>query len=277
MKHKGRMREGWESNAGVSEGDVWRKNIASRRCSASAAWAWWWRRATSSSTSASRSSSFARDAGRQAEAVALLREAKAAVKIKSEHVARVIDVGHARDRRALHGDGVPRGARSLGALEQRGPLPSTRPCDYVLQACEAIAEAHALGIVHRDLKPANLFLTRRADGRRCVKVLDFGISKTAGWRRRAGAHAARPRSWARRSTCRPSRCASRSVDARTDIWALGVILFELLTGQPPFTAASVTELAIKDCHRASAISHRRAPRPSPGLAAVIGRCLEKRS
>ncbi len=69
-------------------------------------------------------------------------------------------------------------------LRERGPLPVDEALDFVLQACEAIAEAHALGIVHRDLKPANLFCAHRSDGRSCIKVLDFGISKMASRGRR---------------------------------------------------------------------------------------------
>src|SRR5688572_14671551 len=108
------------------------------------------------------------------------REARAAVKIKSEHVARVTDVG------ALPETGAPymvmellRGKDLGAALREHGALPVALAVEYVLQACEALAEAHAIGIVHRDLKPANLFLTARADGSPCVKVLDFGISKIA--------------------------------------------------------------------------------------------------
>jgi serine/threonine-protein kinase len=106
-----------------------------------------------------------------------LREGRAAVKIKSEHVARVRDVGK-----------LPNGApymimehltgSDLGVLlRNEGKLPVDEAVQIILQACEALAEAHAAGIVHRDLKPANLFLTERADGSSCVKVLDFGISK----------------------------------------------------------------------------------------------------
>src|SRR5690242_8642511 len=108
-------------------------------------------------------------------------EARNAIKIKSEHVARVIDVGALPGgtpfmvMEYLHGEDLATFVRS------RGPLPLPQAVELILQACEAISEAHALGIVHRDLKPANLFATRRADGILSVKVLDFGISKrTAG-------------------------------------------------------------------------------------------------
>ncbi|HTJ85409.1 MAG TPA: serine/threonine-protein kinase, partial [Polyangiaceae bacterium] len=106
-----------------------------------------------------------------------LREARAAVRIRSEHVARVSDVGSLAD-------GVPYmvmeyldGHDLSTVVKQRGGQRIEDVAEWLLQACEAIAEAHSLGIVHRDLKPANLFLTRRVDGTPCVKVLDFGISK----------------------------------------------------------------------------------------------------
>ncbi len=104
------------------------------------------------------------------------REARAAVKIKSEHVARVSDVGTLESgspymvMEYLHGQDLADWVRD------RGAMPISDAVEFVLQACEALAEAHALGIVHRDLKPANLFVTLRADGTPCVKVLDFGIS-----------------------------------------------------------------------------------------------------
>jgi len=107
------------------------------------------------------------------------REARAAVKIKSEHVARVTDVGTLETGAPYmvmeYLEGI-----DLAELVRRGPLPITQAVDFVLQACEAIAEAHALGIVHRDLKPANLFLATLPGGVQSVKVLDFGISKLTG-------------------------------------------------------------------------------------------------
>src|SRR5439155_5034200 len=107
-----------------------------------------------------------------------MREGRAATRIRSEHVVRVFDVGIAGERpylvmEYLEGKDLDR------LLEDTGALPVAVAVDYVLQAGEAIAEAHAIGVVHRDLKPANLFLTHRADGSPCVKVLDFGISKLA--------------------------------------------------------------------------------------------------
>src|SRR5213076_2081530 len=125
-------------------------------------------------------------------------------------------------------------------------LPVATAVDYVLQACEALAEAHAVGIVHRDVKPSNLFLTTRLDGSPCVKVLDFGISKAMHQ-----LDATQPDFGMTRTQSvlgSPQYMApeqmrsSRRVDGRTDIWAVGTILHELLTGESPFVAATMPEL-----------------------------------
>ena len=137
----------------------------------------------------------------------------------------------------------------LGAtLARDGRVGIADAVDYVLMACDAVAEAHALGIVHRDLKPANLFLTRRIDGRAIVKVLDFGISKLLV---PEGADFAP--SMTQTQALLGSRLymspvqmeASRDVDARADVWALGTILYQLLAGAPPFEAATVPLLYVK--------------------------------
>src|SRR5207248_7236039 len=109
-----------------------------------------------------------------------LREARNAVKIRSEHVARVTDVGTLDTGMPYMVMEYLEGVDLGQFIEERGQLPVTDAVDLLLQACEAIAEAHSMGIVHRDLKPANLFLTMRADGSPCIKVLDFGISKATG-------------------------------------------------------------------------------------------------
>src|ERR1700722_2893905 len=105
------------------------------------------------------------------------REARAAVKIKSEHVARVSDVGQLENGAPYMVMEYLEGLDLSTWLRDRGALPVEQAVDFVLQAGEAIADAHALGIVHRDLKPANLFCVRRSDGQLTIKVLDFGISK----------------------------------------------------------------------------------------------------
>ena len=212
------------------------------------------------------------------EAVArFAREARAAVKIKSEHVARVTDVGTLENGAPYMVMEYLEGGDLAAWLEQRGALPIEQAVEFVLQACVAMAEAHALGIVHRDLKPANLFCIRRSDGQLSIKVLDFGISKLTD------ASGLAPGSMTRTSALMGSPLymspeqmrSSKDVDAQTDIWALGIILFELLTGRPPFRADSVTELAITVASEpAPAIRSFRPDVPSE-LEAVIFRCLEK--
>ena len=113
----------------------------------------------------------------QQETVARFCSRRARAAEESEHVARRSRRGDAGVRRALHGHGAARGLDLGELLDQRGPLPLSDAVEHIVQACEAIAEAHAAGIVHRDIKPHNLFLTTRPTGRRCIKVLDFGVSK----------------------------------------------------------------------------------------------------
>jgi serine/threonine-protein kinase len=214
----------------------------------------------------------------QAEVVArFAREARAAARIANEHVARVFDVGSLDD-------GVPYmvmefldGFDLSEMLRRQGPLPIALAVDFVLQACEGVAEAHRVGIVHRDLKPANLFCVRRLDGKLFVKVLDFGISKLSA----AGAQS----SLAMTSTAAvmgtpyymsPEQMDSaRVVDGRTDIWSLGIVLYELLTGHRPFGGQTMPEVCISIAtHPAPPIRRLRADVP-PGLEAAIFKCLEK--
>ena len=213
------------------------------------------------------------------EAVArFAREARAASKIKSEHVARVIDVGTLADGAPYMVMEYLDGVDLAAWLERKGPLPVDQTVDFILQTCLALADAHALGIVHRDLKPANLFCIRRSDGQLSIKVLDFGISKVIP----SSASPREPWVTATRAMMgsplymSPEQMESaKHVDAQTDIWALGVILFELLTGRPVFLGKSVMELANKVAHeRTPSIRSFRRDVPA-GLDAIVFKCLEK--
>jgi len=169
-----------------------------------------------------------------------LNEGRAAAKLRNEHITQVIDVGTLPDGGAYMVLEYLEGLDLARVLSVRRTLPLSEAVDYLLQALEGMAHAHAKGIVHRDLKPANLFVTRRADGTTCIKVLDFGISK-AGTREDSitavNARLGSP------SYMSPEQVRnSKDVDTRSDIWSLGVILFEMLMGEPPFTGENHVEV-----------------------------------
>jgi hypothetical protein len=199
-----------------------------------------------------------------------MHEARASAQLRSENVCKVSDVG------LLEG-GVPYivmemlvGQDLQTLLRNNGPMPVSIVAEYILQACIGVAEAHAARIVHRDLKPGNLMWTQRPDGTTLIKVLDFGVAKAA------------PES-VNFSLTQTSNIigspgymspeqlrSSKEVDARSDIWSLGIVLYELVSGRPPWDGESITELAL-----------RVAMDPFPPLEHlgpfehVIARCLEK--
>lgn len=210
------------------------------------------------------------------EVARFLREARIAAQIENRHIARVFDIGQ-----------LPTGApflvmeflegRDLAHVLEAGPLPPALAVDYVLQACEAIAQVHAIGVVHRDLKPANLFLAED-QGQALVKVLDFGIFKSIGGAlglastQLTGQHAL----LGSPVYMSPEQLRGDAVDARSDVWALGVILYELTTAQLPFGASSLAALAI-------AVAGEQPPKPSRfcrelprELEQLILRCLHKK-
>ena len=197
-----------------------------------------------------------------------LREARSVVALRTEHVCKVSDIGRLDTGAPFIVMELLEGV-DLQQVVTKQPLPVTTAVEYVLQACVALAEAHAAGIIHRDLKPANLFVTRRLDGGPLVKVLDFGIAKALA---DTGANLTHQSAMGSPGYMSPEQIVSaRDVDVRTDLWALGVTLYQLLSARMPFPATSHTEIAIKVA--------TDPPSPldvDPALRAVIWKCLEKR-
>ena len=204
------------------------------------------------------------------------REARAAVKIQSEHVARVIDIAQ------LEGSSTPyivmeylEGEDLESIVKSSGPLSVADATRYVLEACEALAEVHAQGMVHRDIKPANLFLATRADGSRLVKLLDFGISKAGPAWADAGLTNTKAVIGSPRYMSPEQLRSARDVDARSDVWSIGITLFELLGGRSPFATGTMPEVCasiLKD--EPTSLRAVRADAPAD-LDAVITRCLQK--
>lgn len=204
-----------------------------------------------------------------------LGEARAAQTLGSEHVVRVFDVGLFGDQPYIVMELLD--GQDLGSLvEQRGALPVTEAVDYILEACLALADAHAAGIVHRDVKPSNLFLTHTAAGRPLVKVVDFGISKMlargsqSGETTRSDALLGSPYYMSPEQLRDPSR-----VDVRSDIWSLAVTLYHLVTAAHPFEGDTVSAIsAAIFTDPPHPVTHWRADVPA-GLITVIERALDK--
>jgi len=198
------------------------------------------------------------------------REARACAQIRGEHVVRVFDTGVFETGEPYIVMELLAGQDLRAMITQRGRLSPAEAASFAIEVCEALAQAHALGIVHRDLKPANLFVAARADGSPYVKVLDFGISKLHG---EGGAQTSLNVALGSPRYMSPEQIRTpRDIDARTDLWALGVVLYEALAGRPPFEAEGMMGLA-------SAIA-TESPLPLPSdvpneLATVVMRCLEK--
>ncbi len=204
-----------------------------------------------------------------------LREARACVRIQSEHVVRVLDVGRL-------GSGLPymvmeylEGRDLAQILQERGPLPISLAVDYVLQACDAVAAAHHGGIIHRDLKPSNLFLARRSDGSEVIKVIDFGISKVRLADSPEGALTQGGMLGSPLYMSPEQMNMSQDIDARSDIWALGVILYELSTGRPPFTAETIPQLYSLVLHKQATGARLLRPDMPLIIEGIIHRCLQK--
>jgi eukaryotic-like serine/threonine-protein kinase len=200
-----------------------------------------------------------------------LREAKAAVKLKSAHVAQVIDVGRLPDSTPIIVMEFLEGA-DLGAIcKHHGAQDPQIAVDLLLQACEGLAEAHANGIVHRDVKSSNFFITQRPNQPAILKVLDFGIATAP---QGTSDLTSTQSVMGTPSYMAPEQMrSSKAVDARSDIWSLGVVLYELLEGARPFQSEAYSELCLK-VGMDPPLPMRRAGVPVE-LQMVVLKCLEK--
>lgn len=203
------------------------------------------------------------------------REARAAVKIKSEHVARILDVD-------VLDSGLPYivmeyldGEDLSVWIEQRGALSIAAAAELMLQACEAMEEAHALGIIHRDLKPANLFVVRSRKGH-SVKVLDFGISRMNDVAHSTAGLTGTGIGMGSPLYMPPEQLQSaRSVDERSDIWALGAILYELATGGPPFDGETLPDVVNRVLYSEPTPITTYRPDVPHTFEAIVSKCLQK--
>jgi serine/threonine-protein kinase len=205
----------------------------------------------------------------------MMREARATFRLRSEHTVRVMDVGELPSGPWFIVMELLEGRDLKAELAARGPLPEKEVVQHALEACAALEEAHAAGIVHRDLKPHNLFLARSARGGNMVKVLDFGMSKLdpelfeAGPLTRPETALGTPRYMA------PEQWKSAAgVDHRADIWALGVVMFELLTGEAPLSKLRGAERQARLLAGAIPTPRELRPEVSESVSRAIMRCLK---
>jgi eukaryotic-like serine/threonine-protein kinase len=205
----------------------------------------------------------------------LLREGRAAARIKSRHVAQVIDVGRLESgapyvvMERLDGCGFDQ------LLRAKGPLSLADAVDAIVETCEALNEAHADGIVHRDLKPGNLFHVEDSDGSKLVKLLDFGISKNVGTRRSLALTDPHLALGSPNYMAPEQIKAADDVDARADIWALGAILYELVSGRQVFDAADMNVLQAKILLEEHCPLRAVRPDMPSAIERIVRRCLMK--
>lgn len=210
------------------------------------------------------------------EVTRFLREARIVGRLRSEHVAGVYELGQLENGAPYMAMEYLEGMDLTRLLSEQGPLHFSEAAAFVRQACEAVGEAHSHGVVHRDLKPANLFRTTRPNGAALIKVLDFGISKSTAVTAaeqsmtKTTAVLGSPYYMSPEQLVRP-----KTLDLRTDVWSLGVILHELVTGKVPFDGETLADLALNIHHQQLPLIASLNPEVPAAYQAVVTRCLQK--
>jgi serine/threonine-protein kinase len=203
-----------------------------------------------------------------------LREARVLASMRGEHIARVIDVGSTQGGTPFIVMEYLSGRDLAATIVDDGKLSVSVAIDYVTQVLEALAEAHQAGIVHRDLKPGNLFLATRPDGTPIVKVLDFGIAKLGHDGDDAKSITVTASYFGTPAYSAPEQLDdAKTVDARSDIWSLGTILFELVSGQRLYSETSLAKLVTSVTQGTARRLREVEPAAPPVLDDAIARCL----
>jgi serine/threonine-protein kinase len=201
------------------------------------------------------------------------REAESASGIGNQHIVDINDFGELEDGSTYFVMECLEGLDLIDAIEVAQRMSEERAVHIAMQLCRALGAAHDAGIVHRDLKPENVFLIRRNDTEDFVKVLDFGIAKVANGPKRLtrdGEVLGTPHYMS------PEQCEGDGVDHRTDIYALGVLLYEMLTGHVPHDADTMMGILTKQMYEDPIPPKVRVPQVSDPLEQLIMRCLEKK-
>jgi serine/threonine protein kinase len=207
-------------------------------------------------------------------AARMLREARTMFRLQSEHTVRVLDAGSTPDGGVYIAMELLEGVDLGALLAERGRVAERDVAQYIAEACDALDEAHALGVVHRDLKPRNLFLAKRAHGAARIKVLDFGIAKRlAGGAPESGPATAPQMAIGTPRYMAPEQWQGAAVDARSDIYALGVVMYELLTGAPPLADVPLSERRARILARDVPSPASLRPELSEHIGGVVLRCL----
>jgi eukaryotic-like serine/threonine-protein kinase len=206
-----------------------------------------------------------------------VREARVAARIQSDHVVRIFDIVAPDTGLIYIVMELLNGETLADRIKRTGAMAPSEAVDYILQAAKPLAQMHDAGILHRDVKPSNVFLARDAEGNERIKLLDFGVAAFQQPLERGDssitltdAIVGTPRYMA------PEQVrASKDVDSRADVWALGVTLYELLAGSPPFDGQTVLAVLNQIEQQEPRLLSERRPAVSTGLAGVVHRCLAK--